>query len=95
MSGFFSDQQRLTAAKLIIQHAAKALDLPLSLRLWDGTTSPLGRDADPERFFSVDDAGVFGALLRRPSLETMFSLYASGHFDVNDADFIVFVEVVQ
>ena len=95
MPHIFSAQQRLTAAERIIQHVAKALDLPLSLRLWDGTTLPLGKDADPERFFSIDDAGVFGALLRRPSIETLYRLYASGHIDVHGADFMVFLELVQ
>ena len=95
MFNIFSDQQRLTAAKRIIQHVAGALDLPIAVRLWEGTIIPLGENADRERFLSVDDAGVFGALLRRPSLETLYRLYASGHIDVHGADFMVFLELVQ
>ena len=68
MVNIFSDQQRLTAAKRIIQHVANALDLPISVRLWEGTIVPLGENADRERFLSVDDAGVFGALLRRAEI---------------------------
>jgi len=89
MPRLFSDQQRLAAAKRLIQHVAKALDLPLSLRLWDGTNLPLGKDADPVRFFSVDDVGAFGALLRRPSLETLYRLYAGDHIDTHGADMLI------
>jgi cyclopropane-fatty-acyl-phospholipid synthase len=95
MFSLFSDKQRLTAAKRVIRHVAAAVDLPLSLQLWDGTLVPLGTRADPDTFFSVDDAGVFGALLRHPSLETLYRLYASGHIDLNGADFLVFLETVQ
>ncbi|MEN8109102.1 MAG: cyclopropane-fatty-acyl-phospholipid synthase family protein [Pseudomonadota bacterium] len=95
MFNMFSDQRRLSAAKLIIQHVATVLDLPISIRLWDGTIVPLGKSADPERFLSVDGAGVFGALLRRPSLETLYRLYASGYFDFHGADFMTFLEIVQ
>ena len=95
MFSIFSGQQRLTAAKRIIQHVAGVLELPLSVRLWDGAIVPLGRNADRERFLSVDDAGVFGAMLRHPSLETLYRLYASGHIDVHGADFMIFLETVQ
>ena len=95
MFNMFSDQRRLSAAKFIIQHVAAALDLPISIRLWDGAIVPMGKNADPGLFLSVDDAGVFGSLLRRPSLETLYRLYASGYFDVHGADFMTFLEIVQ
>ena len=95
MFSIFTDQQRLTAAKRIIRHVAGVLELPLSVRLWDGAIVPLGKNADRERFLSVDEAGVFGAMLRHPSLETLYRLYASGHIDVHGADFMVFLEIVQ
>jgi cyclopropane-fatty-acyl-phospholipid synthase len=95
MFSLFSGQQRLRAATRIIRHVAGVLELPLSVRLWDDTLVPLGKHADRERFLSIDDAGVFGALLRRPSLETLYRLYASGHIDVHGADFMVFLEIIQ
>jgi cyclopropane-fatty-acyl-phospholipid synthase len=95
MYSFFSGQQRLAAAKRIIQHVAGVLEVPLSVRLWDGTIVPLGKNADRELFLSVDDSGVFGAILRHPSLETLYRLYASGHIDVHGADLMVFLEIIQ
>lgn len=95
MFEIISDQKRLAAAKLLVDHMGSVLDLPISIRLWDGTIVPLGQRADPERFLSVDSAGVFGALLRRPSLGTLYRLYASGHIDVHGADFMTFLEIVQ
>ena len=95
MPHFFSDQQRLTAAHRVIQHVATALDLPASIRLWDGVLAPLGKSTDLSRFVSIDDAGVFGALLRRPSLQTLYRLYASGRIDVHGTDFMTFMETIQ
>ena len=73
MLNIFSDKLRLDASQRVIRHVAAALDLPLSMRLWDGTIVPLGKAADPERFISIDGAGVFGSMLRRPSLETLIA----------------------
>ncbi len=95
MINIFSDQRRLDAAKRIIRHIATALDLPVSIRLWSGDILPLGESANQEQFVSVDDAGVFGALLRRPSLQTLYRLYASGHIDVHGTDFMTLMEVIQ
>jgi cyclopropane-fatty-acyl-phospholipid synthase len=95
MYSIFSGQQHLAAAKRIIQHVAGVLQVPLSVRLWDGTIVPLGKNADRELFLSVDDPGVFGTILRHPSLETLYRLYASGHIDVHGADFMVFLEIIQ
>ena len=95
MPSLFSEQQRLHAARRLAAHLAAALDLPVSLRLWDGTIVPLGSNADPTRFFSVAHVGVFGALLRRPNLETLYRLFACGHLDIHGADFMDFLEIVQ
>lgn len=95
MFNIYSDQRRLNAAIIIIQHVAAVLDLPISIRLWDGTMVPLGKNADSRHFLSVEGAGVCGSLLRRPSLGTLYRLYASGCIDVHGADFMTFLEIVQ
>lgn len=95
MPSLFSDPQRLHAAQRLTKHLAAVLDLPISLRLWDGSLLPLGQDADPDRFLAVEHPGVLGALLRRPTLETLYRMFARGHLDVHGDDFMGFLELVQ
>lgn len=76
-----SDPRRLNAAREIFEHLAERLDTPFSVRLWDGSIVPLGRDADRARRsrplhhdrrpgragfdFAAADAGDLAAPLRR------------------------------
>ena len=60
MPAFISDQRRLDAARRIFEHLAKVVDIPFSLRLWDGTMVSLGHDATEHRYFSISGPGVLG-----------------------------------
>ena len=95
MAAFISDQRRLDAARRIFEHLAKVVDIPFSLRLWDGTMVPLGHDATEHRYFSISGPGVLGSLLRRPSLDNFFRHYVSGHIDVHGSDLIACLEVAR
>jgi len=95
MPAFISDQRRLDAARRIFEHLAKVVDIPFSLRLWDGTMVSLGHDATEHRYFSISSPGVLGSLLRRPSLENFFRHYVSGHIDVHGSDLIACLEVAR
>jgi cyclopropane-fatty-acyl-phospholipid synthase len=88
----FSDARRLEAARKIIKHLAELLDIPLSVRLWDGSLVPLGREAGPEFALSISGPGVAGAILRWPTLENLLLHYASGQIDFHGGDLIEFVE---
>jgi len=77
-----SAEQKLTSrARAAFEHLGEKLDASFSVRLWDGSVIPLGRDADPECQLRINDAGVLAALLRRPGYETLLRLYASGQID--------------
>ena len=95
MPAFISDQRRLDAARRIFEHLAKVVDIPFSLRLWDGTMVSLGHDATEHRYFSISGPGVLGSLLRRPSLDNFFRHYVSGHIDVHGSDLIACLEVAR
>lgn len=72
------DRKLLASAARLGRLVAEALDLDLSLELWDGTRIPLGtRISDDLRLF-VSGPGVVGALLRRPTLDRLIDLYANG-----------------
>ena len=95
MPTFISDQRRLDAARRIFEHLAAVVDIPFSLRLWDGTMVPLGHDATADRYLSISGPDVLGSLLRRPSLDTLFRHYVSGHIDVHGSDLIACLEVAR
>jgi len=86
------DDLTLRSARQLVQTAAKALDAPFSIRLWDGSIHPLGANSDPNLFVSIRSAGVIGALLRRPTPENFIRHFARGDVDFHGADFMTFAE---
>jgi cyclopropane-fatty-acyl-phospholipid synthase len=71
------------------------MNASFSVRLWDGSVIPLGRDVDERHVISISGPGVLGAILRRPTLETLLRHYASGHVDVHGGDLITFIETAR
>ncbi|QDV75323.1 SAM-dependent methyltransferase [Botrimarina mediterranea] len=86
------DAKRLEAAKRLFGMIGQKLGAEISVRLWDGSVVPLGPNADPNIGLSIRGPGVIGALLRRPSLETVIRQYATGGVDFYGADFIDFAD---
>ena len=74
---------------------AGVLDARVSVRLWDGSIVPLGRNADPNLFVSVSGPGVIGALLRRPTVENIVGHYARGQLDFHGTDLMTFIETLR
>ena len=89
------DDKRLSAARDIFAHLAEQLDAPFSVRLWDGSTVPLGQGADTAHCITISDASVLGSILRRPTLETLVRHYAAGHIDFEGGDLLTFVEMAR
>jgi len=88
-------ERRLEAARHIFEHLAKAIDAPFSLRLWDGTTVPLGRDAAGGPCISIAGPEVLGSLFRRPSFDNLFRRYVSGDIDLQGGDLISWLEAAR
>ncbi|TWT80863.1 Methoxy mycolic acid synthase MmaA3 [Planctomycetes bacterium CA13] len=91
----FSAQSQLNSIKEILQTVAGPLDLNVSVRLWDGEVVPLGNSADGQFTIALSGPGVIGSLLRRPGLETLVRLYATGHIDFEGGDLIDFSEALK
>lgn len=89
------DRKRLEAARAILDHLAGKIDTPFSVELWDGSLVPLGPSADGRYRIVIDGAGTLGALLRRPQLETLARLYATGRIDFRGADLITMIEAAR
>lgn len=86
------DATRIEAAKRLFGMIGQKLGAEISVRLWDGSVVPLGPNADPNIGLAIRGPGVIGALLRRPSLETVIRQYATGGIDFYGADFIDFAD---
>ncbi len=90
-----SETRLLDAAKTLFGHLGEALDLRVSVRLWDGSVLPLGQNADPNLCISISGPGVIGAILRRPTVENVVMHYARGQLDFHGADLMTFIETVR
>jgi cyclopropane-fatty-acyl-phospholipid synthase len=88
-------EKHVEAARQVFEHFARILDAPFSLRLWDGTTIPLGHSGTDGPCISIARPGVLGALFRRPSFDHLFRRYVSGDIDIEGGDLISFVEAAR
>ncbi len=87
-----SNDSLLAAARDIFSHVAERLDTPFSIGLWDGSVIPLGPNADPALQIRLAGPGVIGAIVRRPTLETVIRQYATGGIDIAGADMLAFMD---
>jgi cyclopropane-fatty-acyl-phospholipid synthase len=74
---FFSDQDRLAVARRLFEHIGELINARFSIRLWDGSMIPLGRNIDTDFLIAINGPGIIGALLRRPTYETQYKGPAS------------------
>ena len=59
-----------------------ALDVPVAVRLWDGSLEPLGPVDDDSPVVHVTSPGVLPSLVRRPSLDRLIRHYAHGRIEL-------------
>jgi len=76
-----SEQRLISGARAAFEHLGDKLDAAFSIRLWDGTVIPLGRNADARYQLRINHPGVLGSLMRRPSYEALLRFYANGQID--------------
>jgi cyclopropane-fatty-acyl-phospholipid synthase len=84
------DQRQLDAAKALIADTAKALDLDVSVRLWDGSVTPLGASVTSPLEISIANPGVVGTLLRWPTLDNLLRCYIDKDIDFTGGTLIDF-----
>lgn len=95
LSLFTSPDVKLDAARAVLTHIAEVLDARISIRLWDGSVIPLGRDADPTKYLSISSPGVIGSLLRWPTLDNVIRHYAAGRIDFHGGDLMAFIDAAR
>ena len=93
--GLFSSENQLNSIRKLLTEIAEPLDVNASVRLWNGEIIPLGKETDGRFIIEFSGPGVIGSLLRRPNLETLLRLYATGHVNLVGGDLIEFSEALK
>lgn len=78
----FSDSKRLDAARQLFEHVGELINGRFSVKLWDGTMVPLGKNVDTDFYLSINSPGTIGSLLRRPTYENLLLHYVKGNLDI-------------
>jgi len=78
----------LSAARDLAGHLAALLDLDASVRLWDGSLVPLGRDPRGPLTIAIAAPGVIASLVRWPSLDRLIRHYAAGDLELEGGSLI-------
>src|SRR5205807_6462080 len=78
--------------RAVLERVAPCVDSGISVRLWDGSVIPMGPHADPKLCLALHGPGVIGSLLRRPTLDNLLTLYATGRIEMQGADLYTFAE---
>lgn len=91
---FFSDENRLAAMRRILEHLRETLDARFSVRLWDGSLTPLGQDVHPDFVIAINRPGALGTLMRWPTLENLVRQYVNGYLEIQ-GDLIDFIALVR
>jgi cyclopropane-fatty-acyl-phospholipid synthase len=99
MGRFLSSQlnspaRQLAAARRLFEHVAEHSDMPVAVRLWDGSLVPLGKAESPS-VVAIRSPGVIGALVRRPTLENLLRQYAIGGVEFEGGDLIEFADAIR
>lgn len=92
---YFIERKQLAAAHRLLKHIAQVLDFPLSVRLWDGSIVPLGREPHATILLVVEGPRTVTTLLRRPTLENVLRHYAVGKISFEGADTLTFIQYVR
>lgn len=75
------DVKQIEAARALVRELAGKLDIDAHVKLWDGSRLPLGQNASGPFEISIADAGVIGAILRKPSLDSIIQQYVHKGID--------------
>ena len=89
------DDAVLAAARQLLGHLGRVANVPLGVRLWDGSSVPLASDAESAAVIDVAGPAVLGSFIRRPSLDTLFRQYVLGGITPADGDLLGLLDSLQ
>lgn len=90
-----SEERLLNNMRAALRHVAGVLNIPLTVRLWDGGTVALGEDDASTSSVSIQSPGVVASLLKRPTLENLITHYAVGNIALHGADMLTCLRTVR
>lgn len=89
MLGFASNEARLALdLRQALSLAAARLQVPVGVRLWDGSTVSFGEAGAEPATLRIASPGVVASLLKRPTPENLLRHYATGGVVIDCADII-------
>jgi cyclopropane-fatty-acyl-phospholipid synthase len=83
-----ADQKQIEAVRALVRDVASKLDLNAWVRLWDGTRLPLGTAPTSNLEIKIASPGVIGAILRKPTLDTIIRQYVEKGIDYSGGTLI-------
>lgn len=78
----------LTAARALVEDVARHLDIDASVKLWDGSLVPLGREVRSDLRLTIASPGTIASLVRWPTLDRVIRQYAQGNIDLEGGTLI-------
>ncbi len=91
---FFRDTTRLAAARKLFTQIGELINSRFSVRLWDGSMVPLGKNVDTDFCLAINTPGTIGSLLRWPTYENLLLHYVKGNLDIS-GDLLEFEAVIR
>ncbi len=79
--GETKSERQLEAIRALVRDIADKSNINAWVRLWDGARLPLGRQPTGKVEISIAGPGVIGAILRRPTLDTVIRQYIAKGVD--------------
>jgi cyclopropane-fatty-acyl-phospholipid synthase len=83
-----SQDRQLAAARNLALELGRHLQIAASVRLWDGTSVPLGPGGADGVAISISEPGVIASLVRRPTLDRLIRHYAHGQIGIEGGTLI-------
>jgi len=77
-----SEDRRLRAARRALAHLRAHAEIPVAVRLWDGSLETLGPAGQDVPAIRIETPGALSSLLRRPTLDRLIRHYANGRIDI-------------
>jgi cyclopropane-fatty-acyl-phospholipid synthase len=86
--------RRATVAAGLLTRAFARLDVPLTFRLWDGTTAAVGARGKSAIAIVLHSAAVLRSLLRHPTPLRFGQAFIAGELDI-DGDIFAAMEIAD
>lgn len=89
------DSRILERVRTVAEDIGRCLDIDVSLKLWDGSSVPLGRNVTSDIALTIAGPGVIASILRWPTLDRLIRHYVRGDIAVEGGTLLEFGSIVS